>query len=91
MRHELSIEALTAQGLNLIGLLEGHAERSRQLTGEKPETIQRTHDPRSCPEDAVSNGGQRVCPHGIAATVPRVVRISDGQIVSDGQQEVDWL
>ncbi|EDM99796.1 ABC transporter, ATP-binding protein [Pseudoflavonifractor capillosus ATCC 29799] len=29
--------------------------------------------------------------NGIAATVPRVVRISDGQIVSDGQQEVDWL
>ena len=29
--------------------------------------------------------------NGIAATAPRVVRISDGQIVSDGQQEVDWL
>ncbi len=29
--------------------------------------------------------------NGIAATVPRVVRISDGQIVSDGMQEVDWL
>ena len=29
--------------------------------------------------------------NGIAATVPRVVRISGGQIVSDGQQEVDWL
>ena len=29
--------------------------------------------------------------NGIAATAPRVVRISDGQSVSDGQQEVDWL
>ena len=29
--------------------------------------------------------------NGLAATVPRVVRISDGQIVSEGQQEVDWL
>jgi len=29
--------------------------------------------------------------NGIAATVPRVVRISDGQIISDGMQEVDWL
>lgn len=29
--------------------------------------------------------------NGIAATAPRVVRISDGQIVSDGHQEVDWL
>ena len=29
--------------------------------------------------------------NGIAASAPRVVRISDGQIVSDGQQEVDWL
>ena len=29
--------------------------------------------------------------NGIAATAPRVVRISDGQIVSDGQQEADWL
>jgi len=29
--------------------------------------------------------------NGIAATAPRVVRISDGQIVSDARQEVDWL
>jgi len=29
--------------------------------------------------------------NGIAATIPRVVRISDGQIISDGKQEVDWL
>ncbi len=29
--------------------------------------------------------------NGIAATVPRVVRISDGHIVSDAPQEVDWL
>ena len=28
---------------------------------------------------------------GIAATVPRVIRISDGKITSDEQQEVDWL
>ena len=29
--------------------------------------------------------------NGIAATAPRVVRISDGKIISDGMQEVDWL
>ncbi|MEG2139058.1 MAG: ATP-binding cassette domain-containing protein, partial [Oscillospiraceae bacterium] len=29
--------------------------------------------------------------NGIAATIPRVVRISDGVIVSDEKQEVDWL
>ena len=29
--------------------------------------------------------------NGIAATAPRVVRISDGQIIHDGAQEVDWL
>ncbi|MEG1878980.1 MAG: macrolide ABC transporter ATP-binding protein, partial [Pseudoflavonifractor sp.] len=29
--------------------------------------------------------------NGIASTVPRVVRISDGKIVSDEHQEVDWL
>ena len=29
--------------------------------------------------------------NGIAATAPRVVRISDGKIISDGKQEVDWL
>ena len=28
---------------------------------------------------------------GIAATAPRVVRLSDGRIISDAQQEVDWL
>ena len=28
---------------------------------------------------------------GIAATAPRVVRLSDGRIVSDSHQEVDWL
>ena len=28
---------------------------------------------------------------GIAATAPRVVRLSDGRIVSDAHQEVDWL
>ncbi len=28
---------------------------------------------------------------GIAATAPRVVRLSDGKIVHDGHQEVDWL
>ena len=28
---------------------------------------------------------------GIAATAPRVVRLSDGRIVSDAPQEVDWL
>ena len=28
---------------------------------------------------------------GIAATAPRVVRLSDGRIISDRQQEVDWL
>ena len=28
---------------------------------------------------------------GIAATAPRVVRLSDGRIVSDTHQEVDWL
>ena len=28
---------------------------------------------------------------GIAATAPRVVRLSDGKIISDRQQEVDWL
>ena len=28
---------------------------------------------------------------GIAATAPRVVRLSDGKIVHDGRQEVDWL
>ena len=27
---------------------------------------------------------------GIAATAPRVVRLSDGKIISDRQQEVDW-
>ncbi|MEG1857261.1 MAG: ABC transporter ATP-binding protein [Pseudoflavonifractor sp.] len=29
--------------------------------------------------------------NGIASTVPRVVRISDGIIVSDTEQEVDWV
>ena len=29
--------------------------------------------------------------NGIAATAPRVVRLSDGKIVSDSTQEVDWL
>ncbi len=29
--------------------------------------------------------------NGIAATAPRVVRLSDGRIVSDTHQEVDWL
>ena len=29
--------------------------------------------------------------NGIAATAPRVVRLTDGQIVSDSMQEVDWL
>ncbi len=29
--------------------------------------------------------------NGIAATAPRVVRLSDGKIISDGTQEVDWL
>ena len=29
--------------------------------------------------------------NGIAATAPRVVRLSDGKIISDGMQEVDWL
>ena len=28
---------------------------------------------------------------GIAATAPRVVRLSDGKIISDTHQEVDWL
>ena len=28
---------------------------------------------------------------GIAATAPRVVRLSDGKIISDKHQEVDWL
>ena len=28
---------------------------------------------------------------GIAATAPRVVRLSDGKIISDAHQEVDWL
>ena len=28
---------------------------------------------------------------GIAATAPRVVRLSDGRIISDAHQEVDWL
>ena len=28
---------------------------------------------------------------GIAATAPRVVRLSDGRIISDKSQEVDWL
>ena len=28
---------------------------------------------------------------GIAATAPRVVRLSDGKIISDAPQEVDWL
>ena len=28
---------------------------------------------------------------GIAATAPRVVRLSDGKIISDSHQEVDWL
>lgn len=28
--------------------------------------------------------------NGIAATAPRMVRLSDGRIVSDQQQEVDW-
>ncbi len=28
---------------------------------------------------------------GIAATAPRVVRLSDGKIISDKSQEVDWL
>ena len=28
---------------------------------------------------------------GIAATAPRVVRLSDGRIISDAPQEVDWL
>ena len=27
----------------------------------------------------------------IAATAPRVVRLSDGKIISDAPQEVDWL
>lgn len=29
--------------------------------------------------------------NGIAATAPRVIRISDGKILSDEHQEVDWL
>lgn len=29
--------------------------------------------------------------NGIAATAPRVVRLSDGKIISDEHQEVDWL
>ena len=29
--------------------------------------------------------------NGIAATAPRVVRLSDGRIISDNTQEVDWL
>lgn len=29
--------------------------------------------------------------NGIAATAPRCVRLQDGKIVSDAQQEVDWL
>ncbi len=29
--------------------------------------------------------------NGIAATAPRVVRLSDGRIISDNPQEVDWL
>ena len=33
--------------------------------------------------------GRRRC--GIAATAPRVVRLSDGKIVKDEHQEVDWL
>ena len=28
--------------------------------------------------------------NGIAATAPRMVRLSDGRIVSDQRQEVDW-
>ena len=28
---------------------------------------------------------------GIAATAPRVVRLSDGKVISDARQEVDWL
>ena len=28
--------------------------------------------------------------NGIAATAPRMVRLSDGQIIADQQQEVDW-
>ena len=28
---------------------------------------------------------------GIAATAPRVVRLSDGKVISDAHQEVDWL
>ena len=28
---------------------------------------------------------------GIAATAPRVVRLSDGRIISDARQEVEWL
>ena len=29
--------------------------------------------------------------NSIAATAPRVIRISDGQIMADAPQEVDWL
>ena len=29
--------------------------------------------------------------NGIAATAPRVVRLSDGRVISDNPQEVDWL
>ena len=29
--------------------------------------------------------------NGIAATAPRVVRLSDGKVISDQNQEVDWL
>ena len=29
--------------------------------------------------------------NGIAATAPRVVRLSDGRVISDNTQEVDWL
>ena len=29
--------------------------------------------------------------NGIAATAPRIVRLSDGKVVSDTKQEVDWL
>ena len=29
--------------------------------------------------------------NGIAATAPRCVRLQDGKIVEDREQEVDWL
>ena len=28
--------------------------------------------------------------NGIAATAPRMVRLSDGKVISDQRQEVDW-